>query len=606
MTRYTPLLALLYTLPAAADDAPERVIMPLDDFMKVYEAAKNRPDEPENAPIHHTLSSARYAGQVVLDDGEPVSATFDATFRVEILKKEGWKTVPLLPASVAVASAKIGGVDAPLVIQGGKYVLVTDRTGALDIRVKFATSVFTSEGQSGLSFELLGSGATTMTLAVPSSDALDFEVANARIQTDRVVGSRRLVEATLPGTGALSVTWSRELPEAETLDPRVYAEVYSLVSVGDGLLTARATIQHTILFAGVDELKVDLPDEMTLLNVGGAGIRDWSVTGGELTVQLAYEAEGVYALDLELEKVVGGGSQDLAMPLPVPVGVERSKGWLGVEARGNLEVAAGAVRGATVIDVRALPASIVGITDQPVLLGFKYLDADTDIALKVEQHDDVDVLVTLLDQVRATTMWTRDGRRLTSVRYQVRNNRKQYLRLEMPAGAELWSASVAGRAAQPARAGDGRMLIPLVRSNRSGGALAAFDVEVVYVEDAAAPTASGTGTFAATLPSADVPTTYVAWTVYTPADAKLSQRSFHGSLRKVELLSDPIPASDVAYIQTATPQMAADAAAQSPGGDGATPVQVRLPVEGVPVHFEKLLALQEGLNIAFSYRGLRD
>src|SRR5690606_22992601 len=113
--------------------------------------------------------------------------------------------------------------------------------------------------------------------------------------------------------------------------------------------------------------------------------------------------------------------------------------------------------------------------------------------LEVTQHDDVDVLVTLLDQARATTMWTTDGRRMTSVRYQVRNNRRQYLRLALPEGAELWSASLGGRAVKPAAAADGRVLLPLVRSQSLGGALAAFEVEVVYVEEGNRPDASGAG-----------------------------------------------------------------------------------------------------------------
>ena len=134
-----------------------------------------------------------------------------------------------------------------------------------------------------------------------------------------------------------------------------------------------------------------------------------------------------------------------------------------MQAIGNLELSAGAVKGAAVVDVRTLPPSILGVTGTPVLLGFKYLGEDAAIALDVSEHEEVDVLVTLLDQAEATTMFTRDGRRLTRVAYQVRNNRRQFLRLDLPDGAELWSASVAGKTVQPAAGSDGRLMIPLVQ-----------------------------------------------------------------------------------------------------------------------------------------------
>jgi hypothetical protein len=243
------------------------------------------------------------------------------------------------------------------------------------------------------------------------------------------------------------------------------------------------------------------------------------------------------------------------------------------------------------------------------LLGYKYLSEDPTIPLSVTEHDDVDVLVTLLDQAQARTMWTRDGRRITSVRYQVRNNRKQFLRLTMPEGAELWSASVGGKAVQPARAGDGRVLIPLIRSVSTGGALAAYGVEVVYVEDGAEPSEAGTGSFDATLPLPDVPTTYVGWTVYAPFDAKIPKKSFDGSLRHVDYLSNVINAADVTYIETATANMQQSAAMQTAGGalgQGAAPVPVSLPLEGQPLFFEKLLALDEQLTVGFDYKGIKD
>jgi hypothetical protein len=600
--------ALALGAPAFAQETPaDRVTMTLAEFLQMYEATKNRPEKPEKAPRPYALSLARYDGRVVIEDGEPTSAVFKARFVVEVLKDDGWARIPLLDASVAVQKAKINNVDAPLVLENGAYTLVTNKPGKAEIEVDFAVSVSTDRGSSGFSFPLQPSGATEMSLSVPVAEDLDFTVENARLKQDRVQGGQRIVEATLPATGSLAVSWQREVPEATKADARLYTEVHTLVGLGDGLMRATATVNATILFAGVDQLQAKIPDGMTVLDVRGNGMRDWNLAGGTLTALLNYEAEGSYSFVIDMERVLDGTA--VQAPIVQPLGVERNKGWLGVQALGALEITAPNVSNAAAVDVRTLPASILGVTGTPVLLGFKYLSDDAKIPLAVSEHDEVDVLVTLLDQAEATTMFTLDGRRLTSVRYQVRNNRRQFLRLELPEGAELWSASVAGRAVQPA-ASDGRLLIPLVRSQASGGALAAFQVEVVYVETGTPPTDAGAGTFEATMPKADAPTTYVAWTVYAPWEAKLKKgkSGYDGSLHHVDGLSRPVPATQVLQIDHMNAAVQQSGGLQADGGglgEGAAPVQVNLPLSGQQVTFEKLLALEERLWISFDYKGLK-
>ena len=601
-------VALLAALPALAQQ-PDVVTMDLTEFLQLYESSRNRPKDPEPAPWNFAVSRADYAGDVVMDGDVPTAATFRATYRIEAFSSDPLVRIPLLPLTVAIRDARIAGQPAPIDIENGQYTLLTDRKGPFELTVDFAVDVQTSSGQSGFAFEMPSAGSTTVRLRVPDDESLSFDVANASLQSVETSRGQRTLDATLPSTGSLAVTWQRAAEDADVADdPRVYAEVFTLVGIGDGLVQATSTIDYTILFAGVDTLTARVPDGATLLDVQGTGIRDWSVSDGELRVDLNYAAEGSYPLTLMMERVIGEGSTTTQAPFPVPTGVERSKGFIGVESRGNLEIEAGDATAASPVDVRALPARILGITDQPVLLGYKYLTDNAQLPLVVTAHDEVDVLVTLLDQTQARTMWTRDGRQLTSVTCQVRNNRKQYLRLTMPEGAELWSAAVGGRAVQPARDAEGRALLPLVRSQAQGGALAAFDVEVVYVEDT--PPADGsTARFEATLPSADVPSTYVAWTVFVPESAKVKGNKAEGSLRWVERLSNPIPRSDVYTIDTFTPQVQNSAGAQAQTGalgDGATPVPVRLPLQGQPVLFEKLLAVDEVLTVGFDVRKLED
>jgi hypothetical protein len=608
--RVVPILGLLVTPIAASAQSPEQVTMSLREFLALYEKSREPKKTPPVAPREFTLAEARYKGEVVLVDGEPSSALITARMRLDVHKTEGWVRVPLLNGAAALESARIDGRPASVVLDGGFYTLVTDRTGTLQIELTFAVSVASSLGSSSFSLPLVPSGATEVELAVPVDEDLGFTVANARRISTRSERGRRIVVATLPPAGNLNVSWQRKIPttteEKRADTARVYSEVTTLVGVGDGLLRAQATVQNAILFAGVDTFQLKIPDGMTLLDVKGAGMRDWTLgDGNTLTVALNYAAENAYTLQLDMERVIGEGSVSVDAPLVVPLGVERARGFVGVEAVGNLEVKAGAVVGATAVDVRTLPATILGRTSQPVLLGYKYLTAGARVPLIVSQHAEVEVLVTLADQAEATTMFTADGRRLTSVRYEVRNNRRQFLRVGLPAGAELWSTSVAGRAVQPATSG-GELLIPLIRSATAGGGLASFAVEVVYVESGEVPV-GGKTRFEATLPRVDVPTTYVSWTVYAPSESKINAKKFDGSVRPVERLSRPLGAVQVLEVAADTPVQTRTATTQAGSGglgDGAAPVRVRLPLEGTPYTFEKLIALDERLWVAFDVKKL--
>ncbi len=115
MTRRPLALALSAALaiPALASATePDTVIINLAEFLDLYQRSQE-PDVPDpKAPRDYTVSSARYEGEVLLEDGEPTSALFEGTLRVEVLKDEGWVQVPILPATVAVRSASVGGREA--------------------------------------------------------------------------------------------------------------------------------------------------------------------------------------------------------------------------------------------------------------------------------------------------------------------------------------------------------------------------------------------------------------------------------------------------------------------------------------------------------------
>lgn len=588
--------------PAAMAQTTGSVTLPWSDFKTLYEKGKAPPTPPEQAPLAFALSEVDLNGRLVDD-----SVVFKGTYHVNILR-EGWVVVPILPISVALTSVRIGKEDASIFVQNGWYQLITRKAGSLELSVEFVVSAWESAGQSGFAFQAPEVASLSLEVAVPSTDPVAFKVPGAGQSTTTGGEGEQILKAALAYTGNLSVSWQRKLPEAVTSQtPRLYVEQKTLVGVGEGLLACSTALQYTILHTSVDNLMFTLPPEVVILDVKGVGLRDWKVVDVEgrhqVSVSLNYKASGSVTLYVDYELPIRDGNARVRVPELKVEGVERVKGWIGIDARSTVEVTAGEVVNVSAVDVRELPTDILGRTDHPVLLGYRYRKDGWQIPLEIRPHEFVGMLVTLVDQAHATTVMTPDGRRMTQIRYAMRNNHAQFLRVSLPKGATLWSASVGGRSAKPAMGDDGKILVPLLRSSASGGSLSQFEVELTYVEVGQAPDPEGKGGVDASLPLIDVPVTLYNWAFYLPRDYDVKKKSVTSNFREVDHLRTlEVPQaglpSDRAPVQQYANVME-DTQSQS---QGVAPVEVNLPAEGQPLLLEKLLVLSEPLTLTFTYR----
>lgn len=584
-----------------------KVRIPWQEFkaLLVWSIEQKQPKAPP-PPTDYTVTSAEYVGTLSKD-----GAVFEATFTISILKGEQWKVIPLLPASVAVQEVTVPE-GAHLQLASNQYQLLTAAApGDVEAKIKFAVAVQEEAGSLSLQFDRMPSSTCLLDLTVPQT-GVDIEVAGAQsvAKTEQAQATR--VAAALPAQGPVHLSWERAIPEAEKVPPKLYAETQTLVAVGDGILIGRERIHFNILHTGVRVLKLTLPPKVSILEVKGDRVRDWRVTDGDLTVALASEVIGDFALNVTYEQA--GVAMDAPVSLPVlrAADVVREKGHIGVVALANVELSAPRLEGATAIDVRELPPELLAMTGQPVLLAYRYVAETFDVPLAIKKHEDVDVLVTIVDSALVTTMQTMDGRRITKVVYNVRNNRKQFLRLTMPDGVEIWSASVSGKSIRPARDDEGRVLVPLVRSEGAASGLSAFPVEIVYVEkEDQEPAPSGTLHIA--LPRAAEPITHLMVSLYLPKEGKYtkgwsSEPAVSGPLTVVDefrrltgVVGQPqVGGEQAAQALQAAAQNRADARATAAG---ATPIRVDLPLDGTLVRLEKILVLDEPLTIDVEYSG---
>ncbi|MFW6133327.1 MAG: hypothetical protein ACOC8F_05470, partial [Planctomycetota bacterium] len=521
------------------------VDLPWQEFKALLEwsVQRDKPEAPPEPPQPHIVTSTDYSGELS-DDG----ATLTLSLKVDILQEEGWKRIPILPSNVAVREASFEPEDGVyLNATPGGYELLTRKSGKVAGEIAFSVETRESGGVHSVRFDRPHGGPSVLRLRFGSDD-VDVTVAGAQSKTTLrgEADDGTTVAAALASGPAVQVSWQRALPETQPLPPKLYAETRTLAAVADDMLVGRAQVNYNILHSPVRELSLSVPEGVSVLTVSGSNVEHWRVTDGKLTVTLRGEAIGSYALHVSYEKVArrrpaAGGADAAGDTVPVlrPLGVQRDRGYVGVVALANVELSARreALKGATAVDVRRLPGEIAGMTNQPVLLGFRYVGEEVNIPLTIRRHAAVGVLITIADSATVTGMQLPDGRRMTKAVYTVRNNRNQFLRMRMPQRAEIWSASVGGKPVSPATDEEGSVLIPLIRSAGGSSELTSFPVELVYVETPAEP-APSSGKLHVELPVCNVPVMHVMYRFYAPPEGTYTvgwgKSGFSGALDLVE------------------------------------------------------------------------
>jgi len=594
------------------------VAVPWKDFKALMEKmiapAKLKP-KPK-PPVNYVLGPAAFKATVA-----NTTARLTATLDLVILREEGYVTVPLVGTAVALGATKLDGKPAVVITRSNRYYLVASGAGQHVIELTAAVKVEEDRGTRRFRLRLPQTAGARLEVTVPDKDA-DVTVSPAAETVSKAGEDAVVVTASLPVTDSVTVQWQRRLPEAERGVAKVYAQVGTLISVGEGFLRSYNRVQYQILHAKVDHFRLALPKGVTVLDVTGDGVRDWkkAVEDGQdiLKVALNYPATGAYRLAVTFESAYDalGEAPVVAVPVMRVLDVEREKGFVGVAAEANVEVASAETEDARVVDVKELPGSVAAMAATPLLLGYRYAKQPYRVALEIRRHEDVAVLTTVIDSMTATTMQTEAGRRITRLRLMVRNNQRQFLKLRMPENVQVWSAFVGSRAVSPGRDGDGRLLLPLEKSARQDDQLKAFALELVYVEEADPIPAVGEGVFQAALPAIDVPATVALWNVYLPEGRTF--RDFTGTIARLEEDKEPVsgrPAAAVRAERAAatktvrrqTDQQARQLRAQQLAvlRRGAMPIRIAVPERGQLVQFQKLLVSNETLNIEATWMGKR-
>ncbi|MFZ2959706.1 MAG: S-layer homology domain-containing protein [Candidatus Ozemobacteraceae bacterium] len=318
-------------------------------------------------------------------------------------------------------------------------------------------------------------------------------------------------------------------------NPMAFVDHEILFSINEGSIAETDNINLRIERAPAGEFLFAIPSGTAILNVTATDLSGWSVNNSSETQILrvllnARRLENLnLRIEMEREVIIRDSKQNenldgIEIPLDVPQlisippkgVIERQKGYFGISSRAGEELKVLTASGASIVDPLELPHSITQNSKGFLSHAFKFLRNSTP-RIKIIKHKEASIKTGQIDEAKADTLVSNDGKFLTRLDLTVRNNGNQFLVFEkLKENQRLLSAVVNGEPAKPGTSKTGEVYLSLVRSRVLNKAFMPFSVTVFFEETI--PVLEGFGSFDLALPKCSFDISEMNWRVFSSGD----------------------------------------------------------------------------------------
>ena len=478
------------------------VVLPVTEYTALRNAAFPADAEPVPPPVEATLSRIDYDLKI---DGDLASG--EARLTVDVIK-DGWVRLAL-PSGLMVREAKLDGRQVTLLTRpadkgpGGADLLLS-KTGRSILTLKIVAPVSTVAGTDILKLPVSNSAVSHATIEL-TRQGVDVHITGGLLLEHSELASGSRWVANGHGADALTFAWRRKVDDQRANQPlRLRGAVTELVGLGEDTTQVSAEVYVEVLQGVAQQIHVLLPEQFTVNQVAGAMVADWDAKVRELTVSFIEPVQNTARFTVSGEiRLPRAGKLDVPL-LRLPA-AERESGGIAVEVLGAGEITERQANGLDEAEAAEL-GQLISSRQSPSLIAFRLQPAEgkseRSLSLNVARYTPQAVLTANIEEADYSALVTADGKMLVQSRFAVRNNQRNFLKLNLPATAVLWSASVAGRPVRPGKAPDGSLLLPLEKT-RSGDDAPAFMVEVSYLDHT--PTWTDKGHVRVSLLAVDLP-----------------------------------------------------------------------------------------------------
>src|SRR6266700_971420 len=517
------------------------VTLPLSEYNHLVDLANKSRKRQEVPPLPYALKRAdlklRVTGGAVLG-----SLVIDG----EVFNKAATK-VPLT-TGMTILNAKQEGKALPLQQEGATSMAVLP--GAADFSVALDTGMplGIEAGRASFSLPVPAAGSVRLSLVIPGEHT-NVHISPGLITNRTSDSGQTTVEATLSPGQPASIWWATRESAAPVAprEVRFLSDVKTLVSVSEGELRIAALADITVVQGDPLQFVVQVPAGYEITGASGATVESIEMPSGTLVLKLNSGTPRSHQFLIAMEKPLDATKVDA--PFLSFKDAQRETGEVLIEGAGTMEMTATEGGGLKRMDLKEINPYLRSLSRFPLQAAFRYHRQPSEtpsLALSWVRFPDSGVLAAVAERAVITTLVTTEGRSLTEVKLIVKNQAQPFLKVDLPAGANILSAEVAGEKVKPVQAPDGSrvpMLRPGFRPSDS------YEVSFVFMHSGA-PFAKKGGS-ELSLPGMDVPISLLEWEVFLPEQYKV--KDFGGDAIAANLVPPVLWATQVTNTFSGTP-----------------------------------------------------
>jgi len=273
------------------------------------------------------------------------------------------------------------------------------------------------------------------------------------------------------GNESLTFSWRRKTEDHHTTQPlRMRGSLIELVSLGEDSASVYAEVNLDVSQGAAAEVRIQLPENVTVNQVLGATVADWEMKSGELAVKFLEPVEQNSRFVINGEtRLARDGKIDI--PLLRLLNTEKDTGGVAAEVLGAGEIKDFKTQGMEEADASDLGETVAS-RQSPSLEAFRFRSGEAaatrSLTVNVARYTQQAVLMANIEEARYQVLMSKEGKSLIQARYTVRNNQRNFVKITLPAGAAVWSATLACKPIRPGQSPDGSLLVPLEKA-RGGG-----------------------------------------------------------------------------------------------------------------------------------------
>ncbi len=533
------------------------VVIPVAEYQALHAKAYPVDQEPEASPVQATLTRVDYDLQI---RGEVARGRVSLT--VDVLK-DGWVRVPI-PSGLLVREARLDNKLVSLVPSTGKggsqLTAVLSHSGRSVLVLDIALPVASSAGTESIALPPADSGVTRASVQL-LRHGVEVQVSGGLLAEQSDTADESKWVAYGQGNAPLSFSWRRKTEDHRATQPlRLRGSLIELVSLGEDSTLIYAEVNLEVVQGAAADVRIQLPESVTVNQVLGATVADWEMKSGELSVKF------LEPIEQSSRFVINGESRlprdgEIEMPLLHLLNTEKDTGGIAVEVLGAGEIKDVKSHGMEEADASDLGETVAS-RQSPSLAAFRFrageAAATRSLTVNVARYTQQAVLMANIEEARYQVLMSKEGKSLIQARYAVRNNQRNFVKITLPPGAVVWSAALGGKPVRPGQSPDGSLLsadvagekvkpvkgpdgdrVPLLRPGYRP--TSAYEISFVFMHSGA-PFAKKGGS-ELSLPRMDVPINLLQWEVFLPEQYKV--KDFGGDAMAANLVPPAFQESPV-------------------------------------------------------------